>query len=308
MATPHRRNGTRLLPATAVVVLILAGLVPASGPAPGVGRDGRGPADRAAAHVPGEILIGFKDEATERERRSIRAALGARRLRGFGRSGEHLRLGAGRTTKDAVDRCRDHPLVEYAEPNYLWSLDLLPDDPRFVELYGLRNTGQTGGTPGADIDVEAAWDLTAGTHAVIVGVIDSGVDYNHPDLAANIWLNPGEIPNNGIDDDGNGYVDDVRGWDFANDDNDPFDDLGHGTHVAGTIGAVGDNGRGIDHEQLLGWRGVLPGAARRDPCRFRGRRAVRRLGRQRRTEHGCASALPLELRLPQSRLRGGHGP
>ena len=76
----------------------------------------------------------------------------------------------------------------------------------------------------------------------MVGVIDTGVDYNHKDLAANIWTNPGEIAGNGIDDDGNGYIDDVHGWDFCNGDNDPMDDNGHGTHVAGTIGAVGNNG------------------------------------------------------------------
>lgn len=79
----------------------------------------------------------------------------------------------------------------------------------------------------------------------MIGIVDSGIDYTHPDLAANIWTNPGEIADNGIDDDGNGYVDDTRGWDFANDDNDPMDDNGHGTHVAGTVGAVGNNGIGI---------------------------------------------------------------
>ena len=121
----------------------------------------------------------------------------------------------------------------------------VPNDPLFSRLYALRNTGQTGGPVGADIDATAAWNVTTGSQAVFVGVIDTGIDYTHPDLAANIWTNPGEIAGNGFDDDANGFVDDVHGYDFANDDGDPIDDHGHGTHVSGTIGAVGDNGTGV---------------------------------------------------------------
>src|SRR5262245_43475325 len=105
--------------------------------------------------------------------------------------------------------------VEYAQPNYVLSPDAtFFNDPRFSELYGLHNTGQTilgqVGIADADIDAPEAWDLTAGSSSVIVGVVDSGVAYTHPDLAANIYINPGEIANNGIDDDNNGFVDDVR--------------------------------------------------------------------------------------------------
>ena len=120
-----------------------------------------------------------------------------------------------------------------------------PNDPRYGDLYGLHNTGQSGGTTDADIDAPEAWQVSTGSRDVIVGVIDTGIDYTHTDLAANMWVNPGEIAGNGIDDDANGFVDDVHGYDFANDDGDPFDDNGHGTHCAGTIGGVGNNGVGV---------------------------------------------------------------
>ena len=136
--------------------------------------------------------------------------------------------------------------VRYAQPNYIISVDATtPNDPDFGRLWGMDNTGQTGGTVDADIDAPEAWDIGTGGGTVVVGVIDTGIDYTHPDLAANMWTNPGEIAGNSIDDDGNGYVDDIYGWDFINNDADPMDDNSHGTHVAGTIGAVGNNGVGV---------------------------------------------------------------
>lgn len=146
----------------------------------------------------------------------------------------------------ALDDLRKDPAVAYAEPNYIMSTlqVLVPNDPAFSKLWGMDNTGQTGGAADADIDAPEAWTITKSS-SVTVGVIDTGVDYNHEDLKDNVWKNPGETPGDGIDNDQNGFIDDVYGWDFVSNDNDPMDDMGHGTHVAGTIGAAGNNGVGV---------------------------------------------------------------
>jgi len=136
--------------------------------------------------------------------------------------------------------------VEYAEPDYIVrALATIPNDPDFGSLWGLNNTGQQNGLEDADIDAPEAWDIIRDAEEVIVAVIDTGVRYTHEDLAANMWVNPGEVPADGIDNDGNGYIDDVHGINAILDNGDPLDDVGHGTHVAGTIGAVGDNGIGV---------------------------------------------------------------
>lgn len=155
--------------------------------------------------------------------------------------------------------------VVYAEPNYILCLGLEPrslpisiptsiyesrslintNDPYFDRQWALENTGQRGGNPEADIDALEAWGIETGESDTVIAIIDTGVDYNHPDLVDNIWINKNEIPINGIDDDGNGFVDDVRGWDFVNNDNVPIDDFGHGTHCAGIVAAVGNNSIGI---------------------------------------------------------------
>jgi subtilisin family serine protease len=171
--------------------------------------------------------------------------LGASRVALYDLTGIELLRVDGVAVEEAVARLSQDARVEYAEPNYLWSIDRAPDDPRYPEQYGLHNSGQTGGVPGGDIGAERAWDRFTGDPGFLIGDIDTGCDYDHPDLAANIWTNPGEIPGNHIDDDGNGYVDDVHGYDFINHDGDPRDDNGHGTHTAGIIAAVGNNGRGI---------------------------------------------------------------
>jgi len=133
---------------------------------------------------------------------------------------------------------------DYVEPDYQVHTYAAPTDAAFVDgrLWGLQNFGQNGGVTGADISATNSWDLTTGSASVLVGVIDSGVRYTHQDLAAQMWTNPGEIPNNNTDDDNDGYIDNVYGIDAFNNDGDPNDDNDHGTHVAGTIGAAANDG------------------------------------------------------------------
>ncbi len=136
--------------------------------------------------------------------------------------------------------------VAYAEPNYLIQLGAIPDDASFSQLYGMHNIGQSGGTLDADIDAVEAWDIHTGNKSVTIGVIDTGIDYLHPDLVDNIWVNAAEASGTaGVDDDGNGFIDDIHGWDFAYGDANPMDGHYHGTHCAGTIAGRGNNGIGV---------------------------------------------------------------
>ena len=152
---------------------------------------------------------------------------------------------SGHGLMKTLDALKANPKVQLVQPDAKITAQLIPNDARFSELWGMNNTGQTGGAFDADIDAAEAWDKATGTGQTVVAVIDTGVDYTHPDLKANIWTNTREVAGNGRDDDGNGYVDDIRGWDFFNNDADPMDDNGHGTHVSGTIGAVGNNSIGL---------------------------------------------------------------
>jgi subtilisin family serine protease/fibronectin type 3 domain-containing protein len=159
---------------------------------------------------------------------------------------QQVRLPQDLDVEAALRAYRDNPHVLYAEPDYLLQVTDVPNDPRFGELWGLHNLGQTGGTPDADINAVEAWQVTTGSGGTIVAVIDTGVDYTHQELAANMWTNSAELNGQpGVDDDGNGFVDDIFGYDFVNGDGNPMDDHSHGTHVAGTIGAVGNNGLGV---------------------------------------------------------------
>ncbi|MDN3392465.1 S8 family serine peptidase [Pseudoalteromonas sp. APC 3691] len=153
---------------------------------------------------------------------------------------------SGMSTKEAIERLKSHQAIEYVEPDYRVSIAAnTPNDPRFDELWGLNNLGQTGGIADADIDAPEAWEISIGSRDVVVGVIDTGVDYSHSDLADNAWVNTGEIAGDGIDNDGNGYIDDIHGINAITDAGDPMDDQGHGTHVSGTIGASGNNSTGV---------------------------------------------------------------
>ncbi len=161
-----------------------------------------------------------------------------------------MELPAGVDAADAIPLLRNRPGVTSAELDWIGEWSAVPNDPDYSGLqWSLNNTGQTvngvTGTAGADVSAELAWDTSIGSTNVIVAIVDSGMDYLHPDLIDNVWVNGGEIPGNGIDDDGNGFVDDVNGWDFGSLDNDPMDFVGHGTHVAGTAGAVGNNSLGL---------------------------------------------------------------
>ena len=174
---------------------------------------------------------------------SVKEELGANQFIISLSSKEEPQIEDFQSKRDALENLED--LVSSVEPDYFVYAIKTPNDARMIELWGLHNSGQTGGTDDKDIDAHEAWDLSVGTRDVLVGVIDTGVDRNHEDLAANMWTNPNEIAGNGLDDDGNGFVDDVHGWDFYNNDNDPTDDNSHGTHCAGTIGGVGNNGKGV---------------------------------------------------------------
>lgn len=154
---------------------------------------------------------------------------------------------AGALLRKRISDLRKTGLFEYVEPDYVVAPDEVPTDGSFVDgtLWGLRNIGLSGGVIGADIGAEAAWDLTTGSEAVIVAVVDSGIRYTHQELAAQMWRNPGEVPGNGLDDDGDGYVDNVFGIDARTDTGDPFDYDGHGTHVAGILGAAANDGHPV---------------------------------------------------------------
>jgi subtilisin family serine protease len=188
--------------------------------------------------VPGELVVRFKPGVRESTRASVlrdeRAALGERlRLPGA----VLVRLPAGQSVAAAAEELERHPEVRYAEPNWIHRLDTTPTDTRFGELWALHQSSD------ADIDAAEAWDVATGSPNAIVAVVDSGVAYNHPDLAPNMWANDDAA--DGVDSDGNGKVDDSVGWDFVDDDNMPLDEHGHGTHVAGTIGAQGNNSLGV---------------------------------------------------------------
>jgi parallel beta-helix repeat protein len=165
-----------------------------------------------------------------------------------------LNLANGTNIFEASKEYSKNPNIEYAEPNYVYQYCTDPNDPYYSVQWSLNNIGQEYpvkkgisklGKVDADIDAPEAWGITKGSSEIVVAVIDTGVDYTHSDLEDNIWINNDEIANNRRDDDRNGYVDDRIGWNFDENNNDPLDDYGHGTHCAGIISATSNNNIGV---------------------------------------------------------------
>lgn len=204
---------------------------------------------RGLPHNPAGVLVKFPDDVGDGYKRAVRAMVGDGSFQR--REGE---LGIELVTiRVPVHRALERlaPFVEFVERDAVLASAQSAEDPLLPQLWGMRNTGQTvngdPGVAGVDIRADEAWAAADASSEAdfVVAIIDTGIDRTHPDLAANMWRNPDEIEGNGIDDDGNGHVDDVHGWDFYSHDSDPADENGHGTHVAGTVGAVAGNGLGV---------------------------------------------------------------
>lgn len=201
--------------------------------------------------IPGEVLIKFKEGITQTEIKAMHSTLGSWQIMSNKQINvSRVKLPLDMTVDEALKHYKMNQNVEYVEPNYIIHFMEMPNDTDFGELWGLHNTAQlvdgVSGTIDADIDAPEAWDITTGSEDVIIAVIDSGVAYLHPELDPNTWVNDAEL--NGTadyDDDNNGYVDDIYGWDFWEKDNDPEDYFSHGSHVSGTIAAQGNNGADI---------------------------------------------------------------
>lgn len=212
----------------------------------------------AADYAEGEVLVRFHRSETRATAEQVAARHGLSVAKHFGWLSAHegqvicLLRSPSLTTQALLAKLRAEPAVVLAEPNCVRRITDLgtPNDPKFGLLWGLQNTGQAvngfNGTPKADIEFLKAWGLARpATNEIVVGLIDTGVDPTHPDLVGNLWTNPGEIPGNATDDDGNSYVDDVHGYDFVLGTGTLTDSGFHGTHVAGTIAATGNNGLGV---------------------------------------------------------------
>ena len=238
------------------LAVLLPLLLPLASPPLGIpAANASGPVSKLAAplapYVPGTVLVGFRHGATRADRaaaRNLVGAVAASPLSPLATDAERWTLGGATTVAASIEALRRNPLVRYAEPDYLIEKDAVSNDPYYLSgtspLWGMHgdaispNANQYG--TGADEAWAAGW---TGSSSVYVGVVDEGIQFTHPDLAQNIWTNPWD-PVDGIDNDGNGYVDDTHGWDFFNNDSGIYDAGydAHGTHVSGTIGGVGGNG------------------------------------------------------------------
>jgi len=227
-----------LMALTALFLILVAGTAQNSHAQDRIAAPPRPAPDWSAPHVPGQLLVKFSDA-------SPAAASALTAQTGMAVQDTIPQLGiavvaapeAGTSAELAATAAvlEASPAVEWAEPNYTFTLDAIPNDPYYStqDPYLSR------------LEMPASWDFTTGQPAVIIAVLDTGVYLDHPDLASGIWTNPREIPDNGIDDDGNGFIDDVHGWNFALNNKVVADDHGHGTHVAGIAAARINNGIGI---------------------------------------------------------------
>lgn len=189
------------------------------------------------AFVDGEVLVKFKSGTKSSSIAQTNALMGASLLETLGDlDWVRVKIPEGMTVEEAIGQYKKYGEIEAAQPNFYYRLMATPNDPQYPNsgMYGLGK-----------ISAPGAWDLSTGSSTVVVADIDTGLRYTHEDIAPNVWTNPGEINGNGIDDDGNGFIDDYYGYDFRYNDPDPMDEHGHGTHTAGTIGAAGNNGLGV---------------------------------------------------------------
>jgi len=191
----------------------------------------------------GTVLVRFHVGTSMADADDVVRRAGANRVRALRSGPSVLRVPAGRE-REVSDSLRRDRQVAYAEPNYIWRATVDPSDTSYAQLWGLKNTGQVvngaSGTSDADIDANDAWDVTTGSAAVVVGVVDTGVDYNHPDLAGNMWTKPQGVTIGSF-----ACATGTRGYNAVNNTCDPLDDHNHGSHVAGTIGARGNNTFGV---------------------------------------------------------------
>lgn len=203
--------------------------------------------------VPGEFVVRLKqDVITTKSLRALSEILGAKIKSTIpGQNIVVVQRPVFEIEKSAVKTLAQNELVEIVEPNYIYRINKMSNDPMIEQLWGLKNIGQkdsggTAGIKGLDINIEKAWDIQTGSKKTIVAVIDTGVDENHPDLKANMWTNIAELNGKaGVDDDGNGVIDDVHGFNAITGSGNAIDDQGHGSHCSGTIGAKGNDGAGI---------------------------------------------------------------